>query len=139
MSGSKLDDPFPQLPRRGLFASTSETVSRAVDALKAISASIPHAPQPGEIRKLSYRAGDIKVETVSQEEFYKHCEDIELNKPNATDFIELEKLLEAPTQTAQIETIKRKVGRPKSPNSYPGPECGVSRAAWFRQRKDAPK
>lgn len=45
--------------------------------------------------------------------------------------------LRVPTASRPAENAKRGRGRPKVEIGYPGPDCGLSRAQWYRRQREA--
>lgn len=131
----KTKDPFAHLPRRNLFADGT-----AVPSGKPISAAsldwIPPLPDI-EVQRLSYRDGEVIAENIPIEDVYRRivvlpsdCSDLKVGDPVAP-------IIPA---TAPAESAQRGRGRPKAEAGYPGSDCGLSRAQWYRrQREDRAK
>lgn len=122
--GSVNGDVIPELGRPSIYAGM-DIVRQSVDGpLEPLKVDLVVAPEIVARNVLPPHALD-RSHTVSAELVTKLGDGDPAKGVGALDALDA-------LVTAQTEARKR--GRPRAADSYPGPECGLSRAQWYRER-----
>ena len=128
----KPKDPFAHLPRRNLFADgkPSFSIERDVTDVRFFDVQAIKWLEPNGVILMP---ADKSAEAA--DERFARTGGVRLLAP-----VEQDAMHEALRNSATvIHKAKRARGRPKSEAGYPGPECGLSRAQWYRQRAKTPR